>query len=428
VILLGYRRCVERRQQYGFAIVTVLVWGTLLEAGTLWPMIAHADTNVIPSVTASARYDTNIYFAPPERLPPGTRINDIASTVGAGAQVLHRSREVEATLTGGADLNVFVHNKGLNYINTRVEGNAILDGWVNQWVRGAKLRVSDRFRYTPESPGFLTGAGAAAIEDPFLRGIQGFRANTFANIASLEGSYPMSQVIAFEGRYSFSLLRVGSVLATTTTGAAFFNSNVHALSVGPRFNLTPADSIFLSYRQGWLAQTQSGESTSPKIETNTQALVAEYNRVMPDWTLTIGGGVTLVEPAGRAFPTASVRFLMNPERATTFQLDLTRLVTPSYYLASGANISNVGRAQLVHRLSERFSLRGSAYYAFNESVSETTTKFKNLTLSTGLSYNLTRELAFEVFYDYNDFKTESTTLNYTIYRNVVGFSLTAQWN
>lgn len=407
--------------------MTVLVWGTILVAGTVQPMFAHADTNIIPLARASARYDTNIYFAPPERLPPGTRLNDIVSTVGAGAQVLHRSRDVEASLTAGADLNVFVHTKGLNYVNTRLEGNAILDRWVDQFVRGARLRVHERFRYTPESPGFLTGGTAAAVEDPFLRGIQGFRANTFANIASIDGSYPVSQRVAFQGRYSFSLLRFGSILAATTTGAVFFNTNVHAWSVGPRFTVTPTDSIALSYRGNFFNQTRSGESASPKIETNTMTFMAEYNRVMPDWTLSIGGGATHIEPAGEAFPTATIRLVVSPERATTFNLDLSRLAVPSYFLVQGALISNVGRANLVHRLSERFSLRGTANYAFNQSVPEGIAEFTNLTLSTGLSYNLTREMALEVFYDYNDFKTESTTLNYTISRNVWGVSLTAQW-
>ncbi len=427
MILLGYRRCVEIRPQYGFAIVTVLAWGTLLGAGILQPIFAHADTNVIPAVRASTRYDTNIYFTPPERLPPGTRINDIVSTVGAGAQVHHRSREVEASIIGGADLNAFVHNKGLNYVNTMLEGHAILDGWVNQLVRGAKLRVDERFRYTPESPGFVTGESAAAIEDPFMRGIQGFRANTFANTASIEGSYPVTSALSFEGRYAFSARRTGSVLAVTEAGASFFNTQVHAWSVGPRYSLTPTDSISLSYRQALMNQTRAGVSTSPNIETNLQSLMAEYNRVMPDWTIRIGGGVALIEPAGITFPTAVIRFVMNPERATTLQLDLSRQAAPSFFLVAGALISNVGRAQVVQRLTERLKLQASASYAFNQSIPEGLAEFNNLTLSTGLSYNLTREMALELLYMYNDYKTETTTIDYQIYRNMLGLTLTAQW-
>ncbi len=174
-------------------------------------------------------------------------------------------------------------------------------------------------------------------------------------------------------------------------------------------------------------QERAGESTSPTIETNLQALTAEYNRVMPDWTIRIGGGVALIDPAGKAFPTAVIRFVMNPERATTFQLDLSRQAAPSFFVVAGALISNVGRAQVVHRLTERFKLQASASYAFNQSIPEGLAEFNNLTLSTGLSYNLTREMALEFLYMYNDYKTETTTVDYQIFRNMWGLSLTAQW-
>ena len=146
VILLLYRRCAEIRQQYGFAIVTVLAWGTLLGAGTLQPVFVHADTSVIPSVTASERYDTNIYRAPTSRLPPGTRFNDFVTTVGGDVQLLHKSRDLEASITGGADVNAYAYTTGLNFFTTRLVGYANLDGWVEQLARGAQLRLNERFR------------------------------------------------------------------------------------------------------------------------------------------------------------------------------------------------------------------------------------------------------------------------------------------
>ncbi len=137
--------------------------------------------------------------------------------------------------------------------------------------------------------------------------------------------------------------------------------------------------------------------------------------------------MALIDPAGKAFPTAVIRFVMNPERATTVQLDLSRQAAPSFFVVAGALISNVGRAQVVHRLTERFKLQASASYAFNQSIPEGLAEFNNLTLSTGLSYNLTREMALEFLYMYNDYKTETTTVDYQIFRNMWGLSLTAQW-
>lgn len=425
VILLGYRRCVEIRQRHGFAIVTVLVWGTLLGAGTLQPVFVHADTNVIPIGTAAQRYDTNIYFAPPTRLPPGTKTNDFVSTVGGGVQVLHKSREVEANITAAADLNAYVYNPSFNFFTTRLEGQAILDGWVDQLARGAKLRVEERFRYTPESPGFFKGSPGG--DDPFLRGVQGFRANTFSNTVLADGSYPVARDLSLQAKYSFSTFRVGRILAATTTGATFFDTNVHTWSVGPQFQLTPVDSISLSYQQNLISQTRTGGSTGTLL-TNTQTLSAGYNRVMPDWTLAFGGGVTLVEPASQAYPTGNIRFSTTPERATTVQLDFSRIASPSLFFTAGAIISNVGRVLVIHRLSERLSLRGSVNYGLNESVPAVTVRFTNLTTSTGLTYKLTRSMEVDLFYDHSDFKTDAQTLDFTILRDVVGFSLTAKWD
>jgi len=95
---------------------------------------------------------------------------------------------------------------------------------------------------------------------------------------------------------------------------------------------------------------------------------------------------------------------------------------------AGAIISNVGQAQVIHRLSERLALRGSANYAYNESVPERVVRFNTLTLSTGLNYKLTRTMLVDLFYEHTDFKTDSQTLDFTILRNVVGLSLTAQWD
>src|SRR5678815_2231713 len=136
---------------------------------------------------------------------------------------------------------------------------------------------------------------------------------------------------------------------------------------------------------------RTGGSTFTR-STNTQTLSAGYNRVNPDWTFGVEGGVTLVEPASQAYPTGHIKFSTNSERATTVLLDLSRIAAPSLFFVAGAIISNVGQAQVIHRLSERLALRGSANYAYNESVPERVVRFNTLTLSTGLNYKLTRTM------------------------------------
>lgn len=407
-------------------IVTLLACGLFTGFNVVNPVTVSADTKLIPSVSLSERYDTNVFFAPPEFLPPGQRRSDFVSTIGGGMQVIHKTRDVEASFLGGADANAYAYNTGLNYFSTNAEAYAKLDGWAGRLTEGAHLLISDRFRYTPEQPSFLTGTKAQTIEDPFLRGIQGFRANTFSNTAAVNGEYPIFRGLGLQGSYSFSTYRIGSILVLNSNGAAFFDTNVHSWSIGPSYRISPVDHLSLSYQQSLVTQTLSGGG--PRIEFNTQELWANYTRVLPEWTVTFRGGATLIEPSSQGFPTAVLTITTNPDRATSFRLDLSRRAAPSFFVIGGATISNVGQLVMTQRLSKRFSLEGSLSYGYNETVPGKTVTFENLNAVAGIKYNLTRAMTVDLSYNHSDFKlTQVGVLPFEVPRDVVLLSLTGQW-
>ncbi len=426
VIPLWCLRCACLRHHCRLAVAAILAWGICLGSGAWWPSPVYGDTRIIPSVSLSERYDTNVYLAPPELLAPGTRLSDFVTSVAGDVKLHHKSRDVEASLTGGVNLNFYVYNPDLNFVGTSADANAKLDGWVSRLAEGAKLQVSDRFQYTPEPPSFITARQTPAGDDPFSRGVQGFRANTFSNTASANGSYPVFRGLSLQGSYAFAFYRVGSILALTSTGASFFDTNVHSWSVGPGYRLTRADSVSLLYKQSLVTQTETS-GTAPAFDFNTQELWANYARVMPDWTATARGGITLIEPASKAFAVGAVTFQTNPERSTFVQLDLSRKAAPSFFFVGGALISNVGQVLITHRVSKLLYAFGSANYGYNETVPDRTVKFTNITGSVGLRYNLTRTMITELSYNYNDFQTEQPGFNFEVLRHVVAISLTARW-
>ncbi len=416
-------KTVDRR----FAIVLLLLWATSAGIDAAIPEVAQAETKIIPSATMSGRYDTNVWFTPPEFLPPGTRLDDFAASVGGNAQVLYTERDIEASLSGGVDFNAFAYNPGLNFITTRIEGKAKLDGWLQRFAKGAQLRVAEIFRYTPESPAFFTGVKAGVAEDPFLRGIQQFRANTFSNITTLNASYPLFRDLYVDGRYAFSLFRVGSVLAAGATGAAFFDTTMHTWAAGPRYKLTRQDSFALLYQQSMISQTRSGVTVSPNLDFTTHTVSLSYDKEMDQWTAGVTGGMTVIDPPSQAYPTASLRVSTNPERVTAVRLDLSRKASPSLFFVAGALISNVGTVAVSHKLSRLLTVQGSVNYGFNETVPDRTVKFTSFTANAGLNYKLTKTMSMDLYYSYNDFKTEQPGSTIAILRNVVGFALTAEW-
>jgi opacity protein-like surface antigen len=405
----------------------MLLWGASAGTGAVIPAVAHAETKIIPSATLSGRYDTNVWFTPQEFLPPGTRLDDFAASVGGNAQVLYSERDIEASLSGGVDFNAFAYNPGLNFITTRVDGKAKLDSWLQRFAKGAQLRVAESFRYTPESPAFFTGVKAGVVEDPFLRGIQQFRANTFSNTTTVNASYPLFRDLYADGRYSFSIYRVGSVLAAGATGAAFFDTTMHTWSAGPRYKLTRQDSFALLYQQSQITQTQSSDPGAPDLDFTTHSLSLAYDKEMDQWTAGVTGGMTVIDPPGQAYPTAAIRLSTNPERVTAVRLDLSRRAAPSLFFVAGALISNVGTLAASHKLSRLLTLQGSVNYGLNETVPDRTVKFTSFTANAGLNYKLTKTMSMDLYYSYNDFKTEQPGSTIAILRNVVGFALTAEW-
>jgi hypothetical protein len=409
-----------------------MLFGTLF----LKAPIAHAQimsaappgTSIVPALSVSERYDSNIWFAPASLLPAGTQLWDFATTVQGSVKATHKDRNTEVSLLGGVDYNAYVYNTGLSYLSTRTDLYANLNGWTEQLVKGSRLRVYDYFRYTPVSPGFLTG-GKADTADPFLRGIQSFRANTFSNTFNTDGFVPVFKDLGVQGGYSFSLYRIGSPINTTASGAVqFFDTTVHTFSIGPRLQMTRQDGVALLYQRSQISQTLAQTATGAAIDTNTQQVTANYYRSSPNWTFNVGGGVTLIEPGNQKFPTGTIAISNNPERATTVQLSLSRLASPSFYLTAGALISNVVQVQVVHRLTRLLTLRGSANYGYNEVVPKTAeTIFTNFSLSGGINYRLTKTMSLDLYYDHNDFKTESPGFGYTVLRDAIGLALTVEW-
>jgi hypothetical protein len=321
-----------------------------------------------------------------------------------------------------------VYNTPLNYISTRADLYADLNGWAEQLVKGAKLRVYDYFRYTPASPGFLQGSKADTA-DPFLRGIQSFRANTFSNTLNTDGVLPVFRNLGVQGKYAFSFYRAGSPINTTASGQArFFDTNLHTWSAGPRLQMTKLDGIAFLYEQSLISQKQSQTATGPPIDTSTQSVTANWYRTTPNWNFIVTGGIALIEPAGKAFPTGTITISNSLERSTTVQLNLSRTPAPSYFVQAGATISNVIQLQLTKRLTKELTVRGSANYGYSEVVpTESNVKFTNFTLSAGLNYRLTKYIFVDLYYDHNDFGTQAPGLNYVILRDAVGVGLTMEW-
>ena len=391
IFLLWSCRCAEIRLLFRFMAAAVLLWGAL-------PALSvHAETIIVPSASLRSYYDSNVYRRPKQLLSPGTQAEDFANMLGANLTLLHKTRDIDVDMKMGGIFQTYVENTNRNYFGALLNGHIGLDHWIDQYVRGAKLRVMENLRYTPEQPSFLQGVRDLPADAGLTTGIQGFRANTLYNTTQFKGTYPVSRDLVVEGGYTFVLRRVGRVQGGDLPGGAtvYFDTMAHTWSGGPRYQLTRNDSVAATYRQTFI--TQSAAQGGRNFNTNLIALEADYTKDFQEWSFSIQGGITFAEPVGRTFPSGTLTVTTQPERATVVYLRLSREGRPSFFLQGGATISNVAGMGISHRIYERLILDGTVNFGYNEYFPNTDRKLQNITASSKLTYKLTRTITGESF-------------------------------
>lgn len=391
----------------------------------------YAETKIIPSVTASERYDTNVFLAPRQFIPPGAKPWDFVSTLAGQVELLNKNRLADTALRASVDGNLFVNNTELNYISTNVGFSSKLDGLIGQYIPRAKLKVSNYFRFTPEPPTFMTGVKPQAV-DPFALGIQAARANTYTNAALVESSYRLTRTVSLLGDYSYSIFRVGQLFAETSTPGtqtpvltqAYFDTNLQTWSLGPGFRLTRSDEVRLKYQDTSMSFSGPGISSS----FTARSVQAEYEKTTPTWAANIRGGATVIDPGSRTFLSGGLNVTGKYGHSTAVRLTLARGAAPAFFGTGTALITNNAGVSFEHQLATLLSIAGNAYYGYSETATEPTTTFVTYVASADLRYRLTRTLSASLSYNYLNFDiTQPGLAPYLVDRQLVMLSIISKW-
>lgn len=401
---------------------------TILEGSVNDVERVYAETKIVPTVSLSEYYDSNVFISPKSFLTDVEYPWDFGTRLASDVQMINTSRDIDAAASVGAAGTVFVNNTDISFITTNAALNANLDGWIGRVVPRAKLKISDTFLFTPELPAFLPGGRAATESDIFARGVQLSRANTFSNIASVTGEYGFTPVIGLAGTYSYSLFRVGQIFLATPNQvtATFTDSNIHSFSGGPKFQLTRSETLSLNYQNMFMSLSAPGFQQS--FELHGGAI--EYSKVTPDWTATISGGATLINPGERVFLTGRATLVGKYDPLTTVTIVASRGAAPAIFGVPGALISTSASAFLSKELTRTLKLTASGNYALNESAPvEGQAKFVSYTASINLKYDITRTVFSELNYNYTNFMMGGELINPSllIERNLLMLSINKTW-
>src|SRR5437867_2130921 len=166
---------------------------------------------VVPLLSVSERYDSNVFFAPKSSLVGlNAKPEDFVTTVNPQLAVVHSGRLMQGMLLGGTTSEVYIQNPDLNYTGYNGQVSMELAQAVQRMLpRARSLVVSDSLLYTPQLPAFFQGGPnfigigvPSQTSNIFGTGIQAFRINTFSNQGSVQGSYGLSPTTDFGVGYT----------------------------------------------------------------------------------------------------------------------------------------------------------------------------------------------------------------------------------
>ncbi|HKN86194.1 MAG TPA: outer membrane beta-barrel protein [Nitrospiraceae bacterium] len=366
----------------GIHLLVVLVVAIANMYGASRPAYGQAQTEIIPSVSVSERYDSNVFFTSAK-----TDSSDYVTTISPMVNIRRDTRLIDLSGSLQVSGNFYVKNPSLNYASVLVNMNASLDSLVARFVKRTTLAVNEFLTYTPQPPAFyappISGAGAGGPEN-FARGIQAVRANSFINVFAMNGAYVVDPNINIVGSIRHQYMRFGSAFATPV-GGGFFNTQYFNASVGPQFVVTTKDRISVNANYSAIAYAASGFQLAG-------ATLGWQHKLSQRFSFNVNGGVTKFLTGGQSLQYVGSGQFTWQERSTATSVSVSRSVFPSFYVTSTALVSNVITLSVTHQFTERLTGSASGNYAKNQSVSGPSLDFTSYSGAANLNYLFTKRV------------------------------------
>jgi len=374
------------------------------------------ETNVIPTLRLSERYDSNVYFV------SGGNLEDYVTTVSPQVSVIHKRQFIKAMVGGGGTAETYVKNPGLNYIAGNAFLNLDLDRAMNELVRGLGLRIYDSYYYSPQPPAFAAPIDGSQISPSFVEGVQARRANSHTNTGRVEASFAASPIVSFLATYVDQRRTFGNAI-TTPTGVEqgnLIDTTFQTVTTGPEVKISPVDTGTLFY------QHQKGSYTSNSFS-NNGAIAGWTRSITPTLSAGITSGATVFSTSNDLQYLGSA-FLSWKGEDSALTLSYARKIAPSFFVAATALLSQVVTGTATHRVTESLSLSLNGNYAHNQSIPDSSlVKFESYSVTPSVNYKMSRVLTATLSYTYSQFQRTFSSQDSTFDRNVVLLRLVAEW-
>ena len=403
---------------------------------------------VVPAITISGRYDSNVFFTPALQ---GVRREDYSTVVTPQVFVRGDGRYVSTRMSVGATGEYFTVHPGLSYVGFNGAFGLSFDNLVRRWVAGSSLYITNFTNYTPAPPAFLAGGSSTyspldqqggapplSVEDTYIRGFQLQRVNTLTNLSTIGGSYPVSYSTNLVASYTHAFINFGRQFQSNSSPAnsrqGLFDNVQHTGRLGVSHQLTAQDTVLVQYTYN---RNIFSSSAGGGFETHggTVAWKRSYNQSLRSSVI---GGASLINQEFSGVSQSSWVYTATTsldwiQGLNAYSLSYSGGVYPSYVSSAGPIFSHLVAVTGAHRFTDKFVGGLAAMYSHNSSIENSggtaALKFESKSANAWLNYRVTESTFLWLSYNYGIFSGNYTNPNQTqtFSRNEVLLSLSQYW-
>ena len=282
-----------------------------------------AQTIIIPTLSVSETYDSNVFYTPKTLLGPGFKPEDFMTTVIPQINFAHAGPRVNGSFSVGANITKYVNNPSLDYTGINTAGQVDLKRWANSFSqRISALSVRGTYQFTPSLSGFGattgwalgTGFGTTGITSPVDTGLITNRVSMHNMNGSITGGYDLSRNTSLTAGYNYTKLTFGGQSGGINN--QLFDTDGHTTMTTLTTRVSPTDSVGTTatmshYIQGGASGGGSGSFTTISGTANWAKL----------WTkqlsTSLGGGGIFTLPIESTVPGQSIKSTFAPTGTVT---------------------------------------------------------------------------------------------------------------
>jgi len=180
-------------------------------------MNAFAQTRIIPTMSVTETYDSNVFFTPKSLLEPGTQPEDFITQITPQINVMHQGSRVQGSFALGGLVSMYARNSNLNYTGLNASGRLDLKNYANRISqRITTLGLLGTYQFTPsmsafgaQGGGIGAGAGVTTLTSPLNTGLVTNRVYTHNMNFGVNAGYLLTRTTTVSGSYNYSKVMFG---------------------------------------------------------------------------------------------------------------------------------------------------------------------------------------------------------------------------